>query len=71
MNACMLSILNSARSGGEWSNSRLAALPPVRYPLTPTGQVAVWIPEPLWSVVFLRRENFLPLPGFELRTLQR
>jgi hypothetical protein len=43
-------ILNSALTGGEWSNSRLAALPPGRYPLTPIAQVTVWIPEPLWGI---------------------
>jgi hypothetical protein len=57
-------IVNSALSGGEWSTSRLAALPR-EGTLIPIGYVAAWFPG-----MFQRREKFLGLPGFELWTVQ-
>ena len=62
------SLPTSAKHGGEWSASHTGRFTPrARTPLT-TEWEAEWASYPIWT--FWIRENILPPPGFETRTVQ-
>ena len=57
--------LTSALYGGGWSAQRPCRFTPGKDPVLILWE-AGWAPGPVWTGA----ENFVPLPGFDLRTVQ-